>query len=195
MFGWLELLRRDHALPDDATRPVRVDFIGKVRSPNTCASPITRFPAALIDLALVDWETIQGGQLLGSSRVDEIFTPLGGCRYGSGLVVADDHGREIYIESPTAPRVVPLSVRPLALDSPVPQELAGAARLSQHLLSYRETRFCEGDRVRVIATVTRGRISPQAGLMRGFGGGGYRDASAMVLVPVDGERLELRELL
>ena len=63
------------------------------------------------------------------------------------------------------------------------------------MLSYRETRFCEGDRVRVIVTVTRGRISPQAGLMRGFGGGGYRDASAMVLVPSDGERLELRELL
>ena len=196
MFAWLELLRRDRALPDAPSRPVRVDFIGKVLSPNTCTSPITQFQAALIDLALVDWETIQtgSGTIMGPRDV-ETFTLLGGCRLGSGLVVADDHGRELYIESPTTPRVVPLSTRPLTLDSPVPRELAGAARLSQHLLSYRETRFCEGDRVRVIATVTRARIAPQAGLMRAFASGGYRDASAPVLVPVDGQRLELRELL
>jgi hypothetical protein len=196
MFAWLKLLRRDHALPDDTTRPARVDFVGKVLSPNTCTSPITQFRAALIDLALMDWETIQvGGNTLMGSRDVETFTLLGGCRFGSGLVVADDQGRELYIESPGAPRVVPLSARPLTLDSPVPPELAGAARLSQHLLSYRETRFCEGDRVRVIATVTRARIAPQPGLMRAFASGGYRDASAPVLVPVDGERLELRELI
>ena len=196
MFRWLELLRREHALPDDVTRPVRVDFVGKVMSPNTCASPITKFQAALIDLALVDWHTIEtgSGTLMGSSSVDT-FTPLGGCRFGSGLVIADAHGRELYIESATTPRVVPLSARPLQLDTPVPPELAGAARLSQHLLSYRETRFCEGDRVRVIATVTRARIAPQAGVMRGFGAGGYRDGSGAVLVPVEGQRLELRELL
>ena len=122
MFAWLKLLRREHALPDDATRPVRVDFVGKVVSPNTCTSPITRFQAALIDLAIVDWETTQThGAIMGPSREVETFTPLGGCRYGSGLVVADDHGRELYIESASAPRVVPLSPRPLAL------ELAGAA--------------------------------------------------------------------
>ena len=196
MFAWLKLLRREHALPDDASRPTRVDFVGKVVSPNTCTSPITSFQAALIEVVLVDWETIQtgGGTLMGP-RDTETFTPLGGCRYGSGLVIADDHGRELYVESPNAPRVLPLSTRPLALDSPVPPELAGAARLSQHMLSYRETRFCEGDRVRVIATITRARIAPQAGLMRAFASGGYRDASAPVLVPVDGERLELRELL
>jgi len=196
MFAWLELLRREHALPDASSRPVRVDFVGKILSPNTCTSPITRFQAALIDLALVDWETIQvGGSTLMGPRDVETFTLLGGCRFGSGLVVADAQGRELYIESPNAPRVFPLSTRPLTLDTPVPPELAGAARLSQHLLSYRETRFCEGDRVRVIATVTRARIAPQAGLMRAFASGGYRDASGPVLVPVDGERLELRELL
>jgi hypothetical protein len=198
MFAWLSLLRRDHALPDDPSRPVRVDFVGRVLSPNTCTSPITSFQASLIELVLVDAETIRetsGATILGPPREVERFTPLGGCRFGSGLVVADGQGRELYIESPTAPRVVPLSARPLTLDSPVPPELAGAARLSQHMLSYRETRFCEGDRVRVIATVTRARIAPQAGLMRAFASGGYREASAPVLVPVDGERLELRELL
>jgi hypothetical protein len=196
MFAWLHLLRRDHALPDDTTRPVRVDFVGEVLSPNTCTSPITLFQAALIDLALMDWETIQvGGNTLAGSRDVETFTLLGGCRYGSGLVIADAQGRELYIESPSTPRIMPLSSRPLTLDSPVPPELAGAARLSQHMLSYRETRFCEGDRVRVIATVTRARIAPQAGVMRAFASGGYRDASMPVLVPMDGERLELRELL
>jgi len=193
MFAWLKLLRREHALPDDPSRPVRVDFVGKVLSPNSCTSPITQFQAALIDLALVDWETIQTGG--GTLTHVDTFTPLGGCRFGSGLVIADAHGRELFIESATMPRVVPLATRPLTLDSPVPPELAGAARLSQNMLSYRETRFCEGDRVRVIATVTKGRIAPQAGVMRGFGAGGYREASAEVLVPVEGARLELRELL
>jgi hypothetical protein len=83
----------------------------------------------------------------------------------------------------------------MPLDSPAPPELRDAVRLSEHMLSYRETRFCDGDRVRVIATVTRARIAPQAGLMRAFAAGGYRDASAPVLVPLDGERLELRELI
>lgn len=197
MFAWLKLLRRERALPEDPTRPVRVDFVGNVVSPNTCTSPITQFRAAFIDLVLVDWETIQDGNrpILGPSREVDVFTPLGACRYGNGLVIADGHGRELYIESPRAPRVVPLSVRPMQLDSPVPPELGEAARSSQHLLSYRETRLCEGDRVRVIATITRARIAPQAGLMRAFATGGYRDASAPVLVPVDGERLELRELI
>lgn len=196
MFAWLKLLRREHALPDDVSRPARVDFVGKVLSPNTCESPITLFRAALIDLVLLDHETIVGSKtILGEPNETHAFTQLGACRYGSGLVIGDDEGRELYIESARAPRVVPMQGLPLTLDSPVPLELAGAARLSQHLLSYRETRFCEGDRVRVVATVTRARIAPQAGVMRGFGAGGYRDGSAPVLVPVDGERLELRELL
>ncbi len=198
MFAWLKLLRREHALPDDVTRPVRVDFVGKVISPNTCTSPITRFQAALIELVLVDWETIQAatsGSLLGPQRETDRFTPLGACRYGSGLVVADAHGRELFIESPGAPRILPLSMRPMPLDSPAPPELRDAVRLSEHMLSYRETRFCDGDRVRVIATVTRARIAPQAGLMRAFASGGYRDATTSVLVPVEGERLELRELI
>ena len=164
---------------------MRVDFVGKVLSPNTCTSPITQFHAALIDLVLVDWETVQSNA--ESSREVYRFTPLGACRYGHGIVVADAHGRELHIESPRAPRVVPLSNRPMPLDTPVPPELREAARSSQHMLSYRETRFSEGDRVRVIATVTRARVVLQAG--------GYRDASAPVLVPVDGERLELRELV
>ena len=196
MFAWLKLLRRDHSLPDDTTRPVRVDFVGKVISPNTCTSPITQFRAALIDVVLLDRETvIRGSTILGETNETYHFTQLGLCRYGNGLVIGDAKGRELYIESPRAPRVLPLSPLPLSLDSPVPPELQDAARASQHLLSYRETRFSEGDSVRVIATVTHGRIAPQAGLMRGFGGGGYREASAMVLVPVDGERLELRALL
>src|SRR5690242_17922375 len=130
MFAWLKLLMREHALPDDPTRPVRVDFVGKVLSPNSCTSPITRFHAALIDLALLDWETFQTGSGTFTREV-EAFTLLGGCRFGSGLVVADVHGRELYIESPSTPRVFPLSARPLTLDSPVPPELEGAARLSQ----------------------------------------------------------------
>jgi len=196
MFAWLKLLRREHALPDDVSRPARVDFVGRVLSPNTCKSPITLFQAALIDLVLLDRETIvRSSTILGEPNETYNFTQLGACRYGSGLVIADDKGRELYVESVRAPRVVPIQGMPLALDSPAPPELAGAARLSQHLLSYRETRFCEGDRVRVIATVTRARIAPQAGVMRGFGAGGYRDGSAPVLVPVEGERLELRELL
>jgi hypothetical protein len=200
VFAWLKLLVRSHALPEDATRPARVDFVGKVLSSNTTTSPFTSFQAALIEVVLVDWETIQmgSGSLTGPREVER-FTPLGGCRWGSGLVIADANGRELYIESTTAPRVVPLSPRPLALDTPVPPELVDAARLSQHLLSYRETRFCEGDRVRVIATVVRGRISPQAGVMSGFAGAnkamGYRDGSASVLVPADRERLELHELV
>ncbi|HEY2366405.1 MAG TPA: hypothetical protein VGH87_08470, partial [Polyangiaceae bacterium] len=114
MFAWLKLLRREHALPDDVTRPVRVDFVGKVISPNTCTSPITLFPAALIELVLVDWETIQAASTgsVWAQRETDRFTPLGGCRYGSGLVVADAHGRELFIESPNAPRILPLSVRP-----------------------------------------------------------------------------------
>jgi hypothetical protein len=196
MFEWLELLRREHALPDDPSRPARVDFVGKVLSPNTCTSPITRFHAALIDLVLLDRETlVRSSTILGEPNETYAFTQLGASRYGSGLVIADERGRDLYIESARTPRVVPMQALPLTLDSPVPPELAGAARLSHHLLSYRETRFCEGDRVRVIATVTRGRVGPQAGVMHGFGAGGYRDASASVLVPVDGERLELRELL
>jgi hypothetical protein len=193
MFAWLKLLVRAHALPDaepERVGRVRVDFIGTVLSPNTCASPITDWNAALLEIVLVDLEHVQDRQ-----GDHELYTPLGVVRYGNGLVVADAHGRELYIESATVPCIIPLSIRPMVLDAPVPPELAHAARLSRHMLSYRETRFREGDRVRVVATVTGGQIAPQAGVMRGFSGGGYRDGRARVLVPADGERLELHELL
>ncbi len=196
MFEWLKHLVRVRALPDHPAGPVRVDFVGRILSPNACSSPITALSAALLEIVLVDWETlVVGGGSLTGPREYERFTPLGGLRYGNGLVIADDHGRELFIESATAPRVVPLSNQPLVLDQPVPKELRDAARLSRHMLSYRETRFREGDRVRVIATVTSGHVAPQPGLVRGFATSGYRDGHARVLVVVDGERVELHETL
>ncbi len=196
MFAWLQHLVRARSLPDDSSALARVDFVGKIMSPNTCSSPITSLSAALLEIVLVDWETlVVGSGSLAGPREYERFTPLGGARYGNGLVIADDHGRELFIESATAPRVVPLSNQPLVLDQPVPQELRDAARLSRHMLSYRETRFREGDRVRVLATVATGQVAPQPGLVRGFATSGYRDGHARVLVPVDGERIELHETL
>jgi hypothetical protein len=196
MLDWVKQLVRARILPDDPATPARVDFVGRILSPNTCTSPITSLSAALLEIVLVDWETlVVGGGSLAGPREYERFTPLGGVRYGNGLVVADDHGRELYIESATAPRVMPLSSRPMVLDQQAPPELRDAARLSRHMLSYRETRFREGDRVRVIATVTGGQVAPQPGIMRGFAKSGYRDGLARVLVTVDGERLELHETL
>src|SRR5512143_3381037 len=112
MITRVKQLVRARTLPDDPDSPVRVDFVGRVLSPNACTSPITALSAALLEIVLVDWETlVVGSGSLAGPREYERFTPLGGVRYGSGLVVADDHGRELYIESATTPRVMPLSSR------------------------------------------------------------------------------------
>ena len=61
------------------------------------------------------------------------------------------------------------------------------AQLSRHMLSYREVRFREGDAVRVVATVRAADIIVP--------GAGYRDGAMRTLIPVQGNRLELREMV
>lgn len=188
MFAWLKALFRAHELPIDPLSPVRVDFVGRVLSPNTITSPITGFSAAVLEVALVDWERViqpQAGMLDDTER--DRFTALGAMRYGNALVIEDAAHRTFVIEDLQALKVFPLSARPSPLDVPAPRELADAARQSAHLLCYREVRFREGDAVRVVATVRAGEV---AGM-----GGGYRDATMRTLVPVTGEPLRLYEML
>jgi hypothetical protein len=127
-------------------------------------------------VVLVDRETIP------SERYNEVepivkLTELGETRYGKDLTIADDGGRVLVIHDVRAFKVVPLSTRPLELDVRVPAELSEAARLSQHMLTYREVRFRENDRVRVVSTVRSELALAQ---------GGYRDGTRRVLVPVEG---------
>jgi hypothetical protein len=185
---WLSALFRDRELPDNATTPVRVDFVGRVVSPNDTTSPITGLTAAMLEIALVDWETILVNQRLMDDRETDRFTTLGAARFGTALVIEDARRRSLFIDPLTALRVVPLSERPLVLDVPPPKELLDVAQKSRHMLSYREVRFREGDAVRVIASVQSGDVVMQAG-------GAYRDAVMRTLVPAPGERLELREMI
>lgn len=126
----------------------------------------------------------KGGLPIGG-RTSDVYTALGGVRYGK-LVIADSNGRELHIDDVVRVSLVPVAVRPLMLDAPVPPELADAAQKSQHKLAYRETRLRTGDVVRVRATVKRGEVVTFEG---------YRDAVRHVLVPVPGEPLVLRETL
>ena len=177
--SWFTRLFRARALPADAPEPVDVDFVGKVVSPNTTTSPITGFTAAVMEIALVDWETVQvqNNRGFGDSNEVDRFTTLGVARFGSALV----------IDGNVPLSVVPLSVRPLVLDRAPPRELFHVAQLSRHMLSYREVRFREGDAVRVVATVRAADIIVP--------GAGYRDGAMRTLIPVQGNRLELREMV
>jgi hypothetical protein len=189
LLTWFRALSRARELPEDGTTPVRVSFVGRVISPNHATSPITGFTASLLEIALVDWETLsvrrQG--LLQDRELDR-FTTLGAARFGNPLVVEDARGRSLTIENEDAPRVVPLSERPLVLDVPAPKELAPVAERSRHLLSYREVRFRSGDSVRVVATVHFVEVMTP-------GMGGYRGSVLRTLRPVAGERLELHEMI
>jgi len=165
---------------------VRVDFIGKVISPNQCVSAITSWSASLLEIVLLDWKTEDTSGAMEIQLEPESFTALGGVRYGT-LVVADANGRELHIRDVvTSLHVVPVSLRPLPLDVPVPAELDYAAQKSEHRLAYRETRFRENDTVRVRATVQRGEVVIQDG---------YRDSPKRVLVPVPGEPIVLYETI
>ena len=185
VIDWLRSLRRARAFPDAPARPVRVDVVGKVTSPNTVTSPITWLDGSVIEIALVDREIVMPDRY--NPNEQESWTTLGAMRYGGDLAITDDAGRTLVIQQGVACRVVPLSMRPMNLDTPVPPDLEEAAARSEHILAYREVRFRSGDRVRVVATVRQGRIAALAG--------GYRDATDVVLVPIDGERVELHEML
>jgi hypothetical protein len=185
LFDWFARFRRPRAFPDEPHAPVRVDVIGWVVSPNVAKSPITEFDGAVIDVTLIDRETIP------SDRYNDVepqvrLTPLGRARYGAELTIADDAGRQLVVQRIDSFNVVPLSARPLELDVRVPPELANAAARSRHMLTYREVRFRQDDRVRVVATVTLGLITAQDG---------YRGGTRQVLVPVEAERFELHEML
>jgi hypothetical protein len=188
MPAWLRRFFREHELPGDRSEAARVDFVGRVMSPNEITSPITGLTASMMEIALVDWETVLVRQrgLLVDKEVDR-FTTLGAACYGRLLEIQDNGGRRLVVESFRSLRVVPLSDRPLVLDSPPPPELADVVRKSQHMLSYREVRFREGDSVRVVATVGAGEVRAT--------GEGYRDSTRRALVPLEGERLELHEML
>ena len=188
MFAWLRHLFRAHELPDDPKEPVHVDVIGTVVSPNAVTSPITGLTASLLEIVLVDWETLVTGSMsLAGESESERFTALGGVRWGGPLAIADAKGRVLTIGNIVSPRVLSVAPRPMVLDSAIPRELFEVARKSRHLLSYREVRFREGDRVRVLATV-QSILVPSVG-------GGYRGGVERALVPVEGEPLELREML
>jgi hypothetical protein len=187
LLSWFRRLFRERSLPGETSVPVRVDFVGRVVSANTATSPITGLTASMMEIALMDWETVfVHGSRLGDEREVDRFTMLGSARYGTSLVIKDGE-RSLLIEDFSAIKVVPLSPRPLVLDVPPPKDLADAARKSAHMLSYREVRFREADSVRVVATVRTGEVRVE--------GGGYRDAVMRTLMPVQGERLELHELL
>jgi hypothetical protein len=188
MFTWLKRFAREHELPEDPKKPVRVDFIGKVVSPNVVKSPVSAFASSLIEIVLFDRELRRREEVV-VARYDperDVFTALGGVLIGS-LIVEDGKGRMLHIDEEAEPTVVPLPNNdPIALDSPLTGELAKAAQSSQHFLTYRETRFREADRVRVRATVEmRERVVA----------GGYRGAVERRLVPVRGEELVLHEML
>ena len=187
--SWFTRLFRARALPADAPEPVDVDFVGKVVSPNTTTSPITGFTAAVMEIALVDWETVQvqNNRGFGDSNEVDRFTTLGVARFGSALVIEDAARRTLVIDGNVPLSVVPLSVRPLVLYRAPPRELFHVAQLSRHMLSYREVRFREGDAVRVVATVRAADIIVP--------GAGYRDGAMRTLIPVQGNRLELREMV
>jgi hypothetical protein len=189
MFAWLKRFMREHELPEDPKEPVRVDFVGTVVSPNVVKSPLSDFVSSLIEIGLYDFEMRSDGDMFRSRTFAEgereHFDLLGAVVLGS-LVVADDKGRTLHIEDANVVMVVPLSDRPIPLDSPLSGELAEIAKSSQHLLMFRETRFRETDKVRVRGTVEmRERIVHD----------GYRDAVLRCLVPAEGEPLVLREML
>ncbi|HEY2368304.1 MAG TPA: hypothetical protein VGH87_18025 [Polyangiaceae bacterium] len=187
MFAWLQRFRRERALPENPTAPVRVDFEGTVVSPNNVPSPVSDFVSSLIEIALYDHTVRNDADIFraGESPDGEHFTLLGEVRLGS-LVVRDDSGRDLHIEDASIVKVVPLSTRPIPLDSPLTGALAEIAKTSRHILMVRETRFRSTDTVRVRATVAM-RERPVAG--------GYRDTFERILVPIAGEPLVLREML
>jgi hypothetical protein len=188
MFAWLKRFVREHELPEDPKAPVRVDFVGTVVSPNTIKSPVSDFVSSLIEIGLYDYEIRNDTDMFGNRTISperEHFDLLGAVGLGS-LVVADRNGRKLFIEDATTVKVIPLSERPISLDTPLSGELAEIAKTSRHLLMFRETRFRETDAVRVRATVEmRERIVRD----------GYRDAVERRLVPVESEPLVLREML
>lgn len=182
---WLRRYLRVRTFPVAPRAPVRVDVVGKVTSPNVATSPITRLDGSLIEIALVDKEIIVPDRYESDER--EAYTTLGYARYGGDLVIGDSAGGSLLVPRASAFEVVPLSMRPLNLDTGVPPELEAASRNSEHMLAYREVRFRQGDRVRVIATVRETQVLSSTGI--------YRGGTEPVLVPVEDERLELHEML
>jgi len=186
MFAWLKHLVRSHELPVDPAEPVRVDVVARVLSPNVVTSPMTGMSAALVEVGLLDWLSLNtDGGAAGPGSIEH-FTRLGSVVYGAELTVADARGTTLFIPAPAIKRFVPLTNRGLRVEKPLPPELVPFTRTSQHVLAYQESLVRENDNVRIVGTVRLG-----AGIERS----GYRDAPTQKLVAAESEPLTLYEML
>ena len=183
-------------LPDSASQPVRVNFVGTVTSANDYASPITDTRASLIVFTLLERIIItSGGNSMAGSSETETFRDVGSVALGGPLVIADAKGRLVTVPTPVdqwgrlAMDVVPIGNTGIAISGRLPEGVAHLVQQAsgQHMLFYRETLFRNGDRLRVRATVAEQQSTVAAG---------YRDAIARSLVArPDLARITLVEML